>query len=205
MNHKFTLNLEHYAIPDLHSQEVFFFRKHINRCYFIKISASQYLKTYISIMFQMEIGFVFLQCFLIWINVLCSIGKQTRQYSDNILDCVELWSKNTGIIPINNKKLQNLCINSFLRETDSYKNNIHDKNISNYLKSLLRKLLSERSPVKPFRGGNRAKRQTVTQRAPITVDRLRHEVRALPYEMVWSRFANRTRRLNLFSVSMLLQ
>lgn len=141
----------------------------------------------------------------------------------NVFQCLDLWRRSN--VKHESNDLHKYCMDGFIEGVPANK---IDKNVNNYLNSLLRKKIGE-----SFHTVNRVKRQTnrrplpqgrrrpqaqntrqpirqsfqrsVTQSARLQgrfpPDRVRHEVRSPNYDMVWGRFANRTQRLANFSVS----
>lgn len=127
-------------------------------------------------------------------------ASKTRT-SHDFTYCLKLWSTKTMELPL--REMQNKCIDKFLKETQLFSSGRHDRSTFNYLNSLLRKRIKEglHYDKEKIQGHKRLKRQTDSGTTTISRDKMRHEVRAPDYKMVWQRFANRTKRLANYTVS----
>lgn len=140
----------------------------------------------------------------------------------NVFRCLDLWQKEDT--EFKGSEIHKHCIDGFLKGVPDHRT---DKNVNNYLNSLLRKKIGEslqsikRNKRQAIRRRPQGRRRTLVQntRQPtrqtfqrpvvqttrrqggIPPDKVRHEVRSPNYDMVWGRFANRTQRLANFSVS----
>ena len=149
-------------------------------------------------------GFYFgrLSLFILWINIFRINASRTRT-SHDFTYCLKLWSTKSNMAELPLREMQNKCIDKFLKETQLFSSGRHDRNTFNYLNSLFRKKIKEgiHYDKEKLQRHKRIKRQTDSGTTTITPDKMRHEVRAPDYKMVWERFANRTKRLANYTVS----
>ena len=94
--------------------------------------------------------------------------------------------------------MEKLCSKGFLAGVSEQ--NRKDFDIQNYVNSLMRKSFENQG--NGLKRNKRQIRRNTATRVSVSPDKYRYEVRHPNIDMVWGRFANRTRRLANFSVSL---